>query len=297
MRESALLRGESAASARPYRAAGEDDIGSVAGGGRIRGARSAPAPAPAAAPARPSAAPAPRPVPSTEQRPDLRARATRPAGTTADAAAAGDPRAAMAGQRPAVRLDEVYADELTRLHEQARAAGHAAGYAQGLAAGAAQSAAAVAEAERAAADRLAVVHQHWERQWSSAAAALATAAARFDSAVAPVADEVSDLITDNVFDLVAELLGRELAAATTPGRDAVRRALGMCPADAPVVVRLHPEDLASLTAGDRTELRAGVTIVPDAGVERGGALAESGPRRIDAQLGPALERVRQVLLP
>jgi len=36
-------------------------------------------------------------------------------------------------------------------------------------------------------------------------------------------------------------------------------------------------------------------VVGDAGVERAGAVAETGPRRIDAQLMAALERVQAVL--
>jgi flagellar assembly protein FliH len=36
-------------------------------------------------------------------------------------------------------------------------------------------------------------------------------------------------------------------------------------------------------------------VVADAAVERAGAVAETGPRRIDAQLMAALERVQAVL--
>jgi flagellar assembly protein FliH len=36
-------------------------------------------------------------------------------------------------------------------------------------------------------------------------------------------------------------------------------------------------------------------VVGDPGVERAGAVAETGPRRIDAQLMAALERVQAVL--
>jgi flagellar assembly protein FliH len=38
-----------------------------------------------------------------------------------------------------------------------------------------------------------------------------------------------------------------------------------------------------------------VTVVPDSSVEIGGCIVEAGNRTIDAQLGPALERLREVL--
>ena len=43
------------------------------------------------------------------------------------------------------------------------------------------------------------------------------------------------------------------------------------------------------------DLPDSVRIVPDPSVERAGAVAETGPRRIDAQLMAALERVQKVL--
>jgi flagellar assembly protein FliH len=95
--------------------------------------------------------------------------------------------------------------------------------------------------------------------------------------------------------LVEDLLGRELAVAADPGLDAVRRALGLCPADAPVVVRLHPDDLAEIPPAALAELPDTVTVLGDPRIERAGAVAETGPQRIDAQLGAALERVQAVL--
>jgi flagellar assembly protein FliH len=77
----------------------------------------------------------------------------------------------------------------------------------------------------------------------------------------------------------------------------VRRALTLCPADAPVVVRLHPDDLREIPAAALAELPATVRVVGDDTVERAGAIAETGPSRVDAQLGTALQRVRAVLAP
>jgi flagellar assembly protein FliH len=192
---------------------------------------------------------------------------------------------------PSFRLGDVYAEELERLRQRAHAEGFAAGHAEGMTA----AAAVVAETERAAAERLADVQARWERRMASATAALAAAAARFEEASVPAADEIRETILGTVLTLVEDLLGRELALADSPVLDAVRRALALCPSDAPVVVRVHPDDLGEIPADALAGLPDAVRVVGDPAIERAGAVAETGPRRIDAQLGAALERVQAVL--
>jgi flagellar assembly protein FliH len=195
------------------------------------------------------------------------------------------------GAGPSFRLGDVYADELTRLREQAHAEGFAAGHADGLVA----AEAVVAEAERAAEIRLADVQGRWERRLASATAALSAAVTQLDEAVQPVADDIRETIVGTVLTLLEDLLGRELALAESPVLDAVRRALTLCPADAPAVVRLHPDDLAEIPADDLAAMPDSVRLVGDPTVERAGAIAETGSRRIDAQVMAALERVQAVL--
>jgi flagellar assembly protein FliH len=197
----------------------------------------------------------------------------------------------VVGGGASFRLGDVYAEELERLREHARAEGFAVGHAEGMQA----AAAVVAETEAAAAARLADVQARWERRVASAVAALGAAAVRFDEAAVPVADEVRETIMGTVLTLVEDLLGRELALADSPVLDAVRRALALVPADAPAVVRVHPDDLGEIPAEVLAELPANIRVVGDADVERAGAVAETGPRRIDAQLMAALERVQAVL--
>jgi flagellar assembly protein FliH len=193
--------------------------------------------------------------------------------------------------RPSFRLGDVYAEELDRLRTQAHAEGFAAGHAEGLVA----AGSVVAQAEQAATERLAEVQARWERRLASATAALGAAVARLDEASVPVAEEVRDSVLTAVVTLVEDLLGRELAVAESPGLDAVARALSLCPGDAPVVVRVHPDDLAEIPAEALDGLPDTVTVLGDPAVERAGAVAQTGPRRIDAQLGAALERVQAVL--
>lgn len=195
--------------------------------------------------------------------------------------------------RPSFRLGDVYAEELDRLREQAHTEGFAAGHAEGLRA----AEAVVAEAERNAQQQFAEIQARWERRLVSAVAALEAGARRFEEAAVPVADEVRETILGAAMTLVEDLLGRELAVATDPGVDALRRALTLCPDDAPVVVRLHPDDLAEIAPEALAELPGTVTVLGDDRIERAGAVAETGPRRIDAQVGAALERVQAVLRP
>jgi flagellar assembly protein FliH len=124
---------------------------------------------------------------------------------------------------------------------------------------------------------------------------MGAAVERLDATAAPVVDELRDSIIDSIVVLVGDLLGRELAMASAPGLDALQRALTLCPTDVPVVVRLHPDDLDEVPAEALAGLPASVTVVADETVERAGAVAEAGTQRVDAQLGAALERVRQVL--
>ena len=189
------------------------------------------------------------------------------------------------------RLGDVYAEELTRLRHHAHAEGFAAGHAEGMTA----AASVVAEAERVAADRLLDVQARWERRIASATAALGAAAARFDDAATPVAEEIRETILGTVLTLVEDLLGRELELADSPVLDAIRRALTLCPADAPAVVRVHPDDLAEVPPEALAALPDTVRVVGDPSIERTGAVAEAGPQRIDAQLRAALERVQAVL--
>ena len=195
--------------------------------------------------------------------------------------------------RTSFRLGDVYAEELARLREHARQEGYAAGHAEGCTA----AATVVAEAERAAEARLAEVQARWERRMVSATAALGAAVTQLEQAALPVAEDVRDSVITIVLTLVEDVLCRELALADSPVVDAVRRALTLCPADAPTVVRLHPDDLAELPAEALAELPDTVRVVGDLSVERAGAVAETGPTRVDAQLGAALERVRAVLAP
>ena len=87
------------------------------------------------------------------------------------------------------------------------------------------------------------------------------------------------------------VLDRELALAKNPGRDAVTRALALAP-NGDAVVRLNPADVKTLGS---VSFGRELSVVADPSVEPAGAVVEVGACRIDAQIGTALERVRDAL--
>jgi flagellar assembly protein FliH len=150
--------------------------------------------------------------------------------------------------------------------DSGRAAGHAQGYAAGLAAAAAE-----------------------------AAAVLASAADAFRSQEQLVLADVEDVVADLALSIARAVLARELAVMTDPGGEAIARALALAPDGSAVTVRLHPQDVAVL--GELGELAPGreLVLIADPDVEAGGCVAEAAGRHVDAQVGPALERVAAVL--
>lgn len=172
--------------------------------------------------------------------------------------------------------------------EEAIARGYAEGFAdghrQGLEAGRAE---ARAEAERAEADH--------RQQLEAALGAVARAAAELTARREEVIAGLENALVTAAVDLAEAVIGRELTATTTAGRDALVRALRLVDGLEPAIVRLHPADLA--TIGETADIAPGrdLTVVPDHGIEPGGCVVEVGDGRIDAQIGPALDRIREEL--
>jgi flagellar assembly protein FliH len=133
--------------------------------------------------------------------------------------------------------------------------------------------------------------------------AVATRAAeRLAAAAADVGEQrtavVAELVSDVVglaFELLEVLVGREAALSDAPARDAVARALALAPEGDDLVVRVHPDSGLDVAEIEQLVTDPGVTVVHDADVEAGGCLVSVGPCRIDAQIAPALARVRACL--
>jgi flagellar assembly protein FliH len=173
---------------------------------------------------------------------------------------------------PAAPVDPaVAAAEEQRGYDDGYRAGMAEGLAAGRAAMAAEAAAATARLEHAV-------------------AALDEAAADLRRRQALELTGLEDALARTAVDLAAAIIGRELQVSASPGADALARALALVPAGVTARARLHPADAALLDA------ESTVTIVPDPVIEPGGCILEVGDSRIDAQLGPALDRVRSALI-
>ena len=100
--------------------------------------------------------------------------------------------------------------------------------------------------------------------------------------------------------LATEIVGRELLAVDQPVLDALARAATLRPERGAVVVRVHPDDLGTAEeaiAADLLKWPDGARVLGDPAIEVGGCIVDVGACRIDAQLGPALERMRQALDP
>ena len=202
----------------------------------------------------------------------------------------GAPAAPVAGPLEVLGLDLAPAG-LARLDpsriDAAVASGRAAGFDAGFAAG--------QDAGRAAADAAyAELTATYQARLAAVVQASEDAVAEAMSGVTAVADAAARVTAGAAFAVAEAIVGRELALATAPGRDAVARALALAPDGVDLVLRLHPEDAGALATD---ELPAGrtVTVVADPTVAVGDCMAEAGWTRVDARIGSALERVRAVL--
>lgn len=168
-------------------------------------------------------------------------------------------------------------EAIVALREEARRAGFAAGRDDGWDAG-----------FRAGRDEA-------RAQAASLLAALAAAADDLRARDAVALGDVEDVAVGLAFDVVDALVGRELAVAEAPGRDGLARAVGLVPERGTVEVRLHPSQ--AIAPDELADLLPGrdVVLVADASVEETGCVVDVGPCRVDAQIGPALARVREVL--
>lgn len=162
--------------------------------------------------------------------------------------------------------------------EAARKSGFEAGYEEGLATAHDRE----AEARRALLER--------------SAASLLQAAQAIGAMRKAILDEVLSDCVELVMGVLAEMLGQELALAESPARDAILRALELAPPDEELVVRVHPDN-EFLSSEFQELLGEGrqLTFRSDPSIEATGAVVDVGACHIDAQIGPALERVRAAL--
>ena len=192
-----------------------------------------------------------------------------------------------------VRGDQATEATLSGLAERSREAARAQGFAAGW-----------AEGRRGSLARSAAVHEEQLRTFEertrrivtaqqSAADAVARAVTAFGDATRSVHADLADQAVELALQIAEAVLGRELVAVDDVAADALRRAITSVPVDVPLLVRLHPADLAALdesVLANRT-----VTYVADHALAHGDAVVETESGSVDAGITAALARVREVL--
>jgi flagellar assembly protein FliH len=170
----------------------------------------------------------------------------------------------------------VVSDEVVEFAKQeGYAAGHDSGHAQGYNEGIA--------AAQLHAELLAGLVQQLGQAAEALMAREATARA-----------DIEDQVVATAFQIAEVIVGHEVSQPDSRGRDAIARALQLAPEQGLVVARLNPADIAVIDATN-LELGRALELVPDPSVSPGDCLVDVGACRVDARIGPALERVREVL--
>lgn len=219
------------------------------------------------------------------------ARSHRAVGTT------GLVRDAAAQTARSVRFDAGFAqhaalpeDVAARLRAEAQATGYAAGWAEGRQA----AELAAREAREAFAAEAAEITAAQEESARRVLGALAAAVDRFERRATPAVEDLQVELVEAAFALAEAIIGRELATATEPGRDAIARALALAPPGRGAVARLSPADAATLSGTATVDGRE-VVVVADPALAPGDAVVECDASTIESRLDAAVERARQVL--
>lgn len=153
-----------------------------------------------------------------------------------------------------------------------------------------------ASVEQAHAVERAAWQQDQARRLSLALDALAEAREGFQHRQAFELPTIEDSVAAGAIELATVLLGRELVLSSSPGRDAIARALAIAPAGDGIVIRLHASDVETLGCIDDLLLGRQVTVIADPSIEPGGCLLDAKDCQVDARLSTAIERVRQTML-
>ncbi len=158
---------------------------------------------------------------------------------------------------------------------------HAAGYAEGRAA--------------ALEEQLALSARRRNAELAELGRRLAAAAETVAAERRRVLEEVAGEAAALAVAVTEVLLSSALEQLELPAVAAAARALALAPEGEDLVVRLHPD--AGVSADELAALvpAAELKVVADPRIERTGCVVEAGACRIDAQIGPALERVRKLL--
>jgi flagellar assembly protein FliH len=188
-------------------------------------------------------------------------------------------------------LEAVVADA----EERARTAGWERGRQEGREAAWQEIAQQAAAQDRARADQVKAQERRREQELMRVVDALRVSTADLEAREAPVFRDIEHAVATMAVQIAEVLIGRHLELGKWLALDAVQRALALAPRQSAAIVRLHPDSTLDLPDVSGAVPGGSVTIVADPSIEIGGCIVEAGDRTIDAQLGPALQRLHEVL--
>lgn len=171
----------------------------------------------------------------------------------------------------------------------ARSRGYAAGFAEGRRAAAEEQARWLAVAEDARAAESAEAADHI----ALLARALRSAAVELREATVPLLAEAESALVEAAFELATAVVGVALGDRVAAARAAVERVVAAADGGAVPVVRLNPADVEELRAAGLAP--EDVRLVADPSLARGDAIGELPGGWLDARVGEALARAREVL--
>lgn len=144
-------------------------------------------------------------------------------------------------------------------------------------------------------DAVVAAHKHAREQLEAATRALALALNQVTRRDAGELEELQHQAVLFGIALGEDLVGRELRSCDDAVAAAIQRAMRLVPDRGTVSLRVHPATFAAAGEIVAGELHGRAELVADPLVESGGCIAVVGPLRIDAQIGPALARVREII--
>jgi flagellar assembly protein FliH len=181
---------------------------------------------------------------------------------------------------------------------EARARGFRAGHSAGYAAGRQEGLALLEEQRRELAERDEIDRARRKGYLEDLLEQARTAVRQALTVHTPTLEELYDVIATMTVELAEDLVGHHLEIDGHGAKDALVRAMAQAPVGADVTVRLNPVDAQEIADFAATVPEWGaVRIVPDPSVEPCGAVVTAENLEIDAQYGPAFERVRKVIRP
>jgi flagellar assembly protein FliH len=184
---------------------------------------------------------------------------------------------------------------VAQAEERARATGWERGRQEGRAAARQELAELAAVQDQARAEQLQAQERRRAQELTRVVDALRLTTADLDAREAPAFADIERSVATMAVQIAEALIGRHLELGKSPALDAVQRALALAPRQSAAIVRLHPDSTLGLPDVSDAVPGGSVTIVADPSVEIDGCIVEAGNRTIDAQLGPALQRLREVL--